>query len=523
MSDDLGSTPQDPDSEGCLCVVASHANAAPLVDSVTRDTAARLMMSPALGDFVELRFAGMGPQPEQAAELNAAVQRVTDQLLCPRRSVGRNYFALVVVDQSAATVEQVLGDCAASPLLAALPIRFHGIASYDDRRRNDRTAVADIVVPPDGSWTRGSLVDELRRYCDELLRHFAAGQEDGLARDQVGVLRTKYKEHAMNEHGPERPAPAVLPPPDVLALQSQLPLPDQSQAAGPDGAEQAGKPDQPGLEPDTPYLIQRGAAQPAPPLSRPGPRWHQAMRWRRGQDAGREPTIEPGRPGTRGLVYLLVTGETIMDDRAAWNRSRSALLEVDAKIAAVPGVAYQVRALQGDEEALRGELREAGQLTRRDVKRPVIDADFARVLEEMGAMLKRDRALIEAGGAPAAHPAVVFFTLDPPLADTVTAEVFRDLAEEASIVWVVPKGSADLVASAFTQSPGTTVVIDHETVAEELAVLLGSTSAAHAGAEPRLREVGHDWRAANRGGRSLIRRSRPARSRLSRRAARRRR
>jgi hypothetical protein len=217
------------------------------------------------------------------------------------------------------------------------------------------------------------------------------------------------------------------------------------------------------------------------------------MRWRRDQEAGPDRALESGEPGRRGLVYLIVTGEAVTDDRAAWNRSRSVLLEVDSKIAATRGIAYQVRALQGDEDALRGELREAGQLTRRDVKRPVAHADFARVLEEIREMLERDRAFAEPTAAAAARPAVVFFAPDPPLADTVTAEVFQELAEQASIIWVVPKRSVDLIAPPFKQPSGVRVVEERETVAAEIAALLNvRTNAAPVGEATAVQAAGHE-------------------------------
>ena len=149
------------------------------------------------------------------------------------------------------------------------------------------------------------------------------------------------------------------------------------------------------------------------------------------------------------------------------------MLEVDKKIAELPGFAYQVRMLHGDEDGLRGDLREAGQLGRRDIRRTVASVDFAAVLETVRTSLKRDRAPLKAADATT-WPAVVFFTPEPPLADTVAAELFRDLAREASIVWALPKSAKALLSETFTHAPGVRVIVDDQAVADEIAALLSS-------------------------------------------------
>src|SRR5207249_4155791 len=108
VSDGRDVTPPDPDSDGCLCVVASFLGAARAIEEVTQAAAKRVMMSPVLSDFVEFRFADLGPQPGPGDDRSAAVRRATNALLNPRGIAGRNYFALVVVDRSAAVAEQVL-------------------------------------------------------------------------------------------------------------------------------------------------------------------------------------------------------------------------------------------------------------------------------------------------------------------------------------------------------------------------------------------------------------------------------
>ena len=90
-------------------------------------------MTPALGDFIELNFLSMGPEPGESGDRSAALRLITQNLLASDPGVGRSYFALVVADRSAAEVERVLAECARYPFLNALPIRLLGIAMQEDR------------------------------------------------------------------------------------------------------------------------------------------------------------------------------------------------------------------------------------------------------------------------------------------------------------------------------------------------------------------------------------------------------
>jgi hypothetical protein len=498
MSDGLDLTPPDPDSAGCLCVVASFVSAARTIDEVTAEAAKRAMMSPVLSDFIEFRYADLGPQPGQAGDRSAAIQRVTDALLNPQSIAGRNYFAVVVVDKSAAVVERVLTDCAASPFLAALRMRFLGIANSDDRPGRGLVREAgsfpDVVASPTGVWSKKEdLVDVLRRFADELQRHFSARHEPGLSAEELGELRVRYRQHTAPQLAPDPSQGRDMlagDPGSAQAAGTQTPRDQQAQVPQ-DFAEQlASNAQQPpqhqhpqsqsagqeaGEDASAAESVPSGQPESAGPVSR-ARRWFPELRRRRGQqpEVG-EPEGAPqdAEPKAEGLIYLLIVGDERCRDEAALNRSRSALLEIDKKIAELPGFAYQVRMLYGDEDGLRGDLREAGQLGRRDVKRTVASVDFAAVLESVRASLKRDRVPLKSADATA-WPAVVFLTPEPPLADTVAAELFRGLAQEASIIWALPKSAKALLSGAFTDAPGVQVIADDPAVADEIAALLSS-------------------------------------------------
>ena len=469
------------DTEGCRLVVASYEAAAPLVSAAAADAARRIMMDPALGDFMDLRFVDMGPRPEAPKDRSAAARLILEEMLAPGDESGRNYFAIAVADRSAAEVELVLTECVNAPFLNTVPLRVHGIASRDDRRSaSDAVSSAPIAIAASGAWSHSDLVDELRRHANELLGLFAAGQQ-GLSHGQLDSLRASYEQYVMlgqGEETSEDPGEAV---PDELSAE---PVPaaqlDILAAESPPPAALPAAPAQ--TDTAVTSTAEAGTAAPSPvpeqPVSAPAsplghlPRWLADPPWRRGKQPVPDAGAQAEGPRIPGLAYLLIIGDQIADDPVSWQRSRASLLRLDAKIATIPRAAYLVRTLQGDAEALRSELREAGQLGKKEVRQPVADADFAEVLEEMRALLRRDLARPTATGEPLARPVVVFFAPDPPLADSIAADAFGRLAREALIVWVVPKEAMELLSDAFTEPSDVYVLAEHEDVADEVAELL---------------------------------------------------
>jgi hypothetical protein len=304
------------------------------------------------------------------------------------------------------------------------------------------------MIATAGSWSHGDLVDLLRCYAEELLHDFASAPTPGLTGEQLDQLRPG------NEEGP-------------IAAESGL--------AGND----------PALEPQPAspdVLIPQEEPSPAT-SARPGSRRIPARpRWRRraAEPGADDPAIgTQGEAGTAGLVFLILTGEDSSDGRGSWRRGRSVLLELDKKIGTAPGIAYQVRALQSNEDTAKSELRRAGQLSRHDIKRSAADLDFARVLGIAREVMKRDLAILKLSAKRVARPAIVFFAADVPLAEPIAAEEYDELAQEASITWVMPEHLADLISSVFAGGDAR-IIIDHKAVADEVFNLLcGNKQAAN--------------------------------------------
>jgi hypothetical protein len=213
------------------------------------------------------------------------------------------------------------------------------------------------------------------------------------------------------------------------------------------------------------------------------PRWITALpgRHRRapGRYAGRGAADGPEELRAARLVLLILTGDARAGDLAGWRRGRSVLLGVDKKIA-MTAASCGVRALPGGIATAASELRQAGRLSRRDLKRPTRRVDFARALGAVRTVMARDVAALEHCGLRVARPAAVFYAVDPPLADAVTAEEYFQLARQTSILWVVPEASVALMSEWFADDDAR-ILTDHDAVTGEVVHLLhcGRAEAQH--------------------------------------------
>jgi hypothetical protein len=186
---------------------------------------------------------------------------------------------------------------------------------------------------------------------------------------------------------------------------------------------------------------------------------------------GARPGGDAGGPGLAGLVFLFLADDQRADGSAPWRRGRSVLLEVDAKLAATPGIGYRVRALPGRDSSPLREPRPAGRLSGRALRRQPDGVDFPRALASARAALQRDAAALRLAGAVVTRPVIVCYAVTPPLADAITAEEYGRLAREALVTWVLPERSMPLMPPAFAVS-GTRILTDHYAVADEVAHLV---------------------------------------------------
>lgn len=456
----------DDDTEGCTCLVAGYARKDGLIARVTGEADRRIMMSPALGDFLHLRYVDLGPQPDPADDRSGAVRRIVADLMTVPETAGRSHFALIIIAKSATVIEELLANCAADPFLARLRMRLAGIASIDDRQPGN--SVADIMSSPDGAWrTQANLVSAVGQHCDELPRYFAARSEPGLTRAELATLRRDHVPPVADTEGQADDtdgAPGEAAVPDLLdgAPEASGSAPDQdappADSAGAVPAESAA-----GRLP----IIGAFRRRPGVPVPwRPG----------KGEAAGADDPQAASPPGPErtamGLIYLLMVVDQDATTDPALGRLQAALLKLDRRLAAESSCEYQVRVIHGRDDHLRGDLQDAGRLGRRESKRMIKTADFLTVLKVIRGSLSRDRGLVQtiatAAGLTVIPPTVVIFTADPPLAELGAGEVFADLAAEAEVVWVLPRKLDGLVSPAFGPESGATVLEESQAVADDI-------------------------------------------------------
>jgi len=447
---DPGVAGGEDDSEGCLCLVAGYAKTSGLIATVTSEAEKRIMRSPMLGDFLQLRYVDLGPPPGDVGDRSRPVRNISAELMTAGGSAGRSHFALVVFASSATTIERLLASCAAEPFLAGLRIRFAGIAGQDDRAPGAR--FADIVSSATGKWGAPGLVDALYRRCDELPRYFAARGEPGLTRDEVAAVQQAYG------------ATAVV---------------DRTETTSDDGRESdvLGDPEPDAAASGPPVVVGAVVRDDDVRAGQAVSRWLPALRRRGGQQSDQPVPA----PSTAGLVYLLVVGEPDSMDDPALGRLQEALVELDKRLASQRACAYRVRLVHGDDNALHGEVRDAGALSRRAAKRSARADDFGALLKGVLASLRRDGAQVEAvakaAGQAVTRPVVVIVTADPPMADRSSAAAFADLAAAAAIVWVVPANSQGLVSPTFASRPTVAVIGEHPALTEDIWDLLSAAGA----------------------------------------------
>lgn len=441
------------DSQHCLCLVASYSKRAELIAKVTAEVEHRVSLSPVLGDSLVLRYLDLGPEPGQAGDRQRPVRKVAAELRALGAAAGRNHFGLIVIDKSASTIEQVLASCGAEPFLAGFRMRFAGIASNDDRA--DAGPRADIVASPHGAWRDpADLVAALHRQCEELLRYFAVRREPGLTSAELDALKRAY-ESADDGGAAVAAFDQAAGPTDVLDPATPVTWPSPSADDRPVPA----PPVEPGAEGRPAQARLAGVVSRLLPAA-PWPRRTQAT-----PDAA-------APPACLGLLYMLTLAEPGMGRGPELDGLQDVLQAVDNGLAMQPGCACEVRLVHGNDDKLRGERQPAGLLTRRALRQALEVTRFDEVLTSVRAAVRRDLAEIgtAAGsiGVRVARPAVVLVTTDPPIADRRSVVALRELAAEATVIWLVPRKTEGLVNPVFGDRAPALVLAGSESAADRI-------------------------------------------------------
>jgi hypothetical protein len=445
----------DSGAERCVCLVAGYGRHAAKVTAVLAQAERLIARSPLLDDFLTVRFLSLGPQPAGPGDGRRSAWPVTAELRAMRAGGGRSHFAVIVIEKSALAIEELLGACAAEPLLAGLRVRFTGIASREDRPADARTA--DIACSPSGNWdSERAIVGALYGQCEALPRYFAARGEPGLTAAEIRSLQwQRPRAEAVDGADGEPGAASGWPEADALDDDGSTSSARAAQGASSGAAS----------------VADRRVAL-AVSWRPPGLHWPR----RRRETSEVQSVQSVPAPKATALVYLLAPVEPNAAADPALSRLQAVLQEVDQRLSAQPACAFLVRLLHGDDAEFRGEVRAAGMLSRRDSRRPFRSEDFAGLLRGVRAALRRDNARLgataSATGLAVARPAVVIASADPPMAERAAAAAFADLAAEATLIWVVPRKSEGLVSPVFAGVSGVTVFAEHAAVADDISDLL---------------------------------------------------
>jgi hypothetical protein len=475
-------------SEGCVLVVFSYDDVADVVEPVVTDAATQILAAPALGDFVQLRFARGGARPRTDAppegQLPSQVEgQVMRALVRSEPPAEKTYFALAAVDQSAGQAMRMLAGCRSDPVLGPLSPRCAGFAVVDDQPSD--IGAAQMIIAPSGEWTGDTLAAEFVRLAGLLFAHYAASHDAGLTREQFAELKKRCE--ADDRSGETGAAGSGA------GLDLSPAVPDDKQpetgAADQGSAAQGGAADQ-----------DLGRAVASPPIRRSPERWRP---WRRGDGdsadtaepvadasakgapapdgaaAGAElegvpvPPLAVPRPLASAYLYLLLHDEQHQHGRSAWRRRRGQLLELDLQIAAALPGQVRLRVFSGREGTTMSSLVTAGQLSGRDLKAPDPGSELAPALDRVRTWLDRDLA-----AASEVRPMIVIVTPEIPVADAITVQAFARAAACAPVSWMLGELPVPEVpvSTAFTAS-GTQILADDEAVGAQLVELITTRAA----------------------------------------------
>jgi hypothetical protein len=178
------------DSAECLLVVGGYTQNAVALEEVVAKVKDQIDMSPSMADFFEVRFVNMGARPGRAGDVAAGVARLVLAFTRRPGDVARGFSALVMVEQSAVTIDRVLRDLRTDPVVSKLTVRYLGLANKDDRQPPEVPfeSSVEIGISPTGRRLLDDLASDVYRYAESLLDDFGSGGEAGVSGNALKAI-----------------------------------------------------------------------------------------------------------------------------------------------------------------------------------------------------------------------------------------------------------------------------------------------------------------------------------------------
>lgn len=472
-------------SRGCLIVVATYSHMTRVIAPLVSEAARRILLSPVLGDFIELRHVDLGDRPSENEDDGYAVSCIGADIVHPKVAADQNYFAIIIADRSARHIERIFGECQSDSVLSAMPLRYCGFAAVEDRDAVEQPDSPrrrwEMVIPRSGGWTNRRLADAMRYYAEEMLQDFGTGHEPGLTPDQLAAMGGAGRQVAASSAFTDDDIEISWEPDPADASSDHRDQHDADRSAWTAGVRQNAGQAAPALTDQS--RLQAGERRPAddaPPVRVPEsgrggrpeelrPTRLRAVRLPAARLWRSDPPVSVDF--ARAVLYLVITESSGLGDRTLCERARTLMRELDSKIAGVDREGWRIRLYSERAEVMGGALRMPGSLSRRDIKHAHANADFGQSLKIIGGVLRRDLETMRRSGSGAAgKTVVVIFAVEVPLADVVTAEAYEGLAEFAEIVWVVPEDARALLSSVFAERA--TVLIDGPGTSDDVITLI---------------------------------------------------
>lgn len=188
----------EPSWASCLVLVIGYDDVAPALSAAVEEAAGRLVLAPALGDFIELRFVSVGSRPPSGSDPGSLEARVVNEITRPTRGAPENYFGLVVVDDLAQSAGALLEACEGVLEHGGFHVRGRAFAVGAQQREADEGKASDrIAVLGSAPELTQRLASEILIFCDGLMRHYAGSPAPGLSRGDLEGRRAAVQAESL--------------------------------------------------------------------------------------------------------------------------------------------------------------------------------------------------------------------------------------------------------------------------------------------------------------------------------------